>query len=265
MRNLSLVVAYDGSRYHGWQCQPKVVTVEQTLREGVERIVNHPVKLYAAGRTDTGVHAMGQVVNFGTEREIPCENLMRGLNSLLPDDIRVRRAGEVAASFHARYSATSKTYLYCILNREYGSPFYFRYAWHVPFALDVHSMQGAVSLLKGCCDFASFKKKNEPYKDTVREVIAAHVRKRGDLILLNVEATGFLRYMMRNIAGTLVDVGSGRTTVQGFGEILEAGDRDRAGPTAPAKGLFLKEIRYPDSGEEGAALTGARQGRGRLP
>ena len=243
-RNLCLVVSYDGGSFHGWQCQPNAVTVEETLRAALERILDHKVKIYAGARTDTGVHAMGQVVNFATWKPIDLSGLTRGLNSLLPRDIRIRGAREADPSFHARYSAKSKTYIYCILNRPDNSPFLARYSLHVPWPLDLVAMRQAVRLLRGEHDFSAFKKKDEAYKSCVREVKRAGIATRGGMVYVIVEATGFLRYMVRNIVGTLLEVGQGKIDPDRFGEILASREREKAGPTAPAHGLFLREIKY---------------------
>ena len=244
MRNISLVVSYDGTAYHGWQCQPNVITVQETLQKVIERITNRPVKLYGGARTDSGVHARGQVVNFHSDSLIDIQGLEKGINSLLPPDIRVGKAGEVGEDFHSRYSAKSKTYVYCILNAPYDSPFYGRYTWHIRRCLDVSFMRDAVQSVRGSHDFSAFKKQDEAYRSTVREVLRAGVVKRKDFIYVVLEATGFLRYMVRNIVGTLVPVGSGKLTGEEFRGIMESGDRRKAGPTAPANGLFLKEIKY---------------------
>jgi tRNA pseudouridine38-40 synthase len=244
MRNICLIVSYDGTNYHGWQCQPDLITVEQTLREKIEKITDHPIKIYGGARTDSGVHAYGQAVNFFTESTIGLHGLVKGLNSLLPVDIRVHDAREVAVDFHARYSTKSKVYVYAILNSLYNSPFYARYAWHIPYSIDVQSMHRAAKSLVGTHDFSAFKKKNEVYRSHERTVIRAGVKRRGNMAYVLVEGTGFLRYMVRNIVGTLVLVGSGRLSVDDFRSVLESGDRDEAGPTAPAKGLFLREIKY---------------------
>lgn len=243
-RNISLVVEYDGTDYHGWQCQPKGVTVEETLKGAIERILDHPVKMYSAGRTDAGVHARGQVVNFVTEKRIDLTSLVRGLNSMLPDDIRVGSAMERDLSFHARYSAKSKTYVYTIHNAPRHSPFSVRYSWHVPYGLDSALMNRGVRSLVGRHDFASFKKKKEPYRSCEREILTAGVKRRGSFVHIVIEATGFLRYMVRNIVGTLVLLGEGKITPEEFGRIVEARDRDRAGPTAPPQGLLLRRIKY---------------------
>lgn len=235
---------YDGTNYHGWQCQPNGITVEETLRLAIERILDHPVKMYSAGRTDAGVHAFGQVVNFTTGKQIPLTNMQRGLNSLLPHDIRIKDASEQDSGFHARYSARSKTYIYSIHNAPCHSPFSVRYSWHIPYALEISPMNRAIRTLTGKHDFSSFKKKNEPYKSCERTVLRAGVKRRGAFVYVIIEATGFLRYMVRNIVGTLVLLGSGKITFEEFEGIINAKDRDNAGPTAPPQGLFLRKIKY---------------------
>lgn len=244
MRNIRLTLSYDGTNYHGWQIQPNGVSVEETLKGAVERILDHEVKLFAGGRTDAGVHALGQVVNFFTPKGIARDNLERGLNSLLPPDIRIRESADADPSFHARYSAKSKTYVYCILNQPHNSPFLTRYVLHAPYGLDVPAMRGAVRHVLGEHDFSAFKKKDETYKSTVREVRRAGVATKGKTLFVIIEATGFLRYMVRNIVGTLLLVGRGKMDGEGFREVLEAGERERAGPTAPPQGLFLRQIEY---------------------
>jgi tRNA pseudouridine38-40 synthase len=244
MRNIALVIEYDGTNYHGWQCQPNGMTVEEALRGAVARILDHDVRIYAGGRTDAGVHASGQVVNFHTGKDIPLENLKKGLNSMLPEDIRIKAALEVGQSFHARYSARSKVYSYTIANTPFHSPFHFRYSWHIPYKIDSGVMDEAIRNIKGEHDFSAFKKKDEIYKSTVRNVLLAGVKKRGEFIYVVIEATGFLRYMVRNIVGTLALVGTGKLKREDLTTILASKDRVNAGPTAPAKGLFLRRIRY---------------------
>lgn len=244
MRNIALVIEYDGTNYHGWQCQPNGITVEEALRGVVARILDHDVKIYAGGRTDAGVHASGQVVNFHTGKDVPLISLRKGLNSMLPDDIKVKAALEVDRSFHARYSARSKVYSYIIANAPFHSPFHFRYSWHIPYKIDSGIMDEAIQDIKGEHDFAAFKKKDEIYKSTVRNILLAGVKRRGEFIYVVIEATGFLRYMVRNIVGTLVLVGTGKLKRDDLLTILASKDRIHAGPTAPAKGLFLRRIRY---------------------
>jgi len=243
-RNISLVLEYDGTHYHGWQCQPNAITLQEVFQRSVEKILDHPVKIYAAGRTDTGVHAFGQVINFRTEKAIDLSSIVKGLNSLLPEDIRIKNAREVDDSFHARYSAKSKSYIYCIATSRYHSPFHVRYSWHIPYVVNVSLMNESIKEIIGAHDFSSFKKKNEMYKKHERQVLRAGVRRRGDFIYIFIEATGFLRYMVRNIVGTLVLVGEGKITKEDFIAILQSRDRVNAGPTAPPQGLFLRRIKY---------------------
>ena len=243
-RNISLVLEYDGTNYHGWQCQPSAITLQEVVQRSVERILDHPVKIYAAGRTDTGVHAFGQVINFFTEKSIDIRSIAKGVNSLLPGDVRVKDAREVDESFHARYSAKSKSYIYCIVNARHHSPFHVRYSWHIPYTLNARLMNESIKEIVGVHDFSSFKKKNEMYKRHEREVLRAGVRRRGRFIYIFIEATGFLRYMVRNIVGTLVLVGEGRNSKEDFIAVLQSKDRINAGPTAPPQGLFLRKIRY---------------------
>lgn len=243
-RNICLVLEYDGTSYHGWQCQPNAVTLQEIVQQNIERILDHPIKIYAAGRTDAGVHAFGQVINFFTTKTLEATDLARGLNSLLPIDIRVKDARDVDESFHARYSVKSKSYIYCILNTRHHSPFYVRYSWHIPYVIDARLMNETIKKIVGIHDFSSFKKKNEMYKRHEREILRAGVRRRGKFIYIFIEATGFLRYMVRNVVGTLVLVGEGKINKEDFTGILESRDRVNAGPTAPPQGLFLKKIRY---------------------
>lgn len=243
-RNISLTVSYDGTTYHGWQCQPNAIAVEEVLRGAVERILNHEVKIIAGARTDTGVHAMGQVINFRTSKGFDHMSLARGLNSLLPRDIRVGDVRDVDEGFHARYSAKSKTYVYCILNQPHNSPFLARYVLHVPQYLNVSSMKQSARVIVGEHDFSAFKKKDELYRNPVREVKRAGVASKGRTIYVVVEATGFLRYMVRNIVGTLLLAGRDKIVEEDFKAILESREREKAGPTAPPHGLFLREIKY---------------------
>lgn len=239
-----MVVAYDGTEYHGWQIQPGLKTVEMVLKEAIEKVVDHKVTIVAAARTDAGVHALGQVVNFRTQTSISPENILKGVNTYLPHDIRVINCVDVETSFNARRSAKSKTYIYVISNSPVISPFFFRYSWHVPYELDVPFMDRLCVHLVGRKDFSAFKKKDEIYKKTEREILRAKVKKRGQFIYFLFEGTGFMRYMVRTMVGTLLLGGLRKITEDDFIGIIESKDRDRAGPTAPAKGLFLKKITY---------------------
>lgn len=244
MRNIVLTVAYDGTNYHGWQCQPNASTVQEFFNNALEKILNHRTKIYAGGRTDTGVHAMGQVINFHTEKIIELRNLVKGLNSMLPRDIRVNDAREEEISFHSRYSAKSKTYVYCILNAPYNSPFLDRYVWHIHYPLNDLVMDDGAKVITGEHDFSAFKKKDEVYKSTVREIFRSRIKRKENIIYFIIEARGFLRYMVRNIMGSIVLLGSEKITVEEFINILASKDREKAGPTAPARGLFLRKIKY---------------------
>lgn len=243
-RNIRLNVAYDGTNYHGFQIQPNAVTIQSILNTAVERILNHEVKITGAARTDAGVHAMGQVVNFSTHKTITHDNLIRGLNSMLPRDVRITGAKDAPDDFHARYSAKSKVYVYCILNRRDNSPFLTRFAHHIPYPLNVPLMRQTIKETLGEHDFSSFKKKDEVYHTTVRNMLRAGVAQKGDVVYVIMEATGFLRYMVRNITGTLILAGKEKITPTEFKAILESRKREMAGPTAPAHGLFLRQIKF---------------------
>jgi tRNA pseudouridine38-40 synthase len=255
MRNIRLVIAYDGTDYHGWQRQPQVATVQEILETRFAKIVGKPVQIYGSGRTDAGVHAAGQVANFETPCPIPCKSLRIALNNLLPPSVRVRRVQEVDGAFHARYDARSKTYRYRILQSPVCPPFLWRFVHHYPYALNHRQMAKAARALEGEHDFTSFagtdpgagenpNRKQEA--SNVRRIFASRLVKRRDLSLLvyEVRGSGFLHHMVRNIVGTLIEVGKGRLSASDIVPILEARDRGRAGPTAPARGLCLVKVAY---------------------
>ncbi len=245
VRNIRLVVAYDGARYHGWQRQKNGLTVQEVLEGRLQMMTNLPVKLLASGRTDAGVHALNQICNFETRSIIPLNALWRGLNALLPSDIFIKDAAIVPLEFHSRYHAKSKTYEYRILNREYPDIFRRNALWHIRFPLDVEKMSECLSLIKGTHDFSSFKSSGSGNIDPIRTILAACIERDANGVLrIVVEGNGFLRHMVRNIVGTLVETGLGRMDVKRFAEILEAGDRRLAGRKAPPQGLFLMEVKY---------------------
>lgn len=245
MRNIRIILEYDGTRYHGWQRQPNGITIQQTLEDVIRRITQERVMLFGSGRTDAGVHALNQIANFRTSSSIECYNLMRGINSLLPYDIVIKELTEVDDYFHARYSAKSKVYIYQICNSHVRPALMKNYSWHVYEALDQGLMEKALRLLMGTKDFSSFCGANDDVSDHVRTVMAVDIKKKNnDVIIITIEANGFLRHMVRNIVGTLVDVGKRKLSIAGFAEIIEAMDRTKAGVTAPPQGLFLKEVRY---------------------
>ena len=244
MRNIKLTIEYDGTWYHGWQIQPNVETIQGTIEGKLAQITGGAVRLVASGRTDTGVHAMGQVAHFKTHSSLDVLSFLRGLNGLLPGDIRIKDVEEVDEAFHARFSAKGKVYEYRIFNGELPSPFHRHFSWFVPGKLDLVSMREAAMKLKGSHDFSSFCSTGSDHLSHIREIYAIDVGMRGDFIIIGVEANAFLKQMVRNIVGTLVEVGRRKLTPSQFGDILEARDRRRAGIAAPAQGLFLVRVNY---------------------
>lgn len=245
MRNIKLLIEYDGTNYHGWQVQPNYLTIQEVLEEKIAMMTQHPVRLIASGRTDAGVHALGQVANFKTSVQISSEGFWHGLNSLLPPDIIIKSVEEVEAHFHAQYAAKRKTYRYLILNRQVPSALYRNYSWHVPVPLDTQAMNHAAQALLGRHDFFSFQAADSNSSDPVRGVFqASWSRKNPDFLAFEIEADGFLKHMVRNIVGTLAAVGKMKICGEEFLRVLQARDRRQAGMTAPAQGLFLVEVKY---------------------
>jgi tRNA pseudouridine38-40 synthase len=245
LRNIRLVVAYDGAGYHGWQRQKNGLTVQAVIEESLQVMTEMPVKLLASGRTDAGVHALNQVCNFNTSSQIPIDALRRGLNALLPSDILVKEAVVVPLEFHSRYGAKSKIYEYRILNRQDPDIFRRNILWHIRYPLDVKKMSECLSLLRGTHDFSAFKSTGSANTDPVRTIMVAGIEADEDGVLrIIVEGNGFLRHMVRNIVGTLVEVGQGRMDTKDFAEILESRDRRLAGRKAPPQGLFLMAVKY---------------------
>ena len=245
-RNIKLTIAYDGRCYHGWQRQKKEVTIQGVLENKIGMMVGHPVTLLGSGRTDAGVHAVGQVANFKTRSSISSEAFKRGLNSLLPDDIFIRDVKDVPADFHSRYDAKSKTYEYRILLSKDMDPFRRYYVWHIPWPLDIEKMKKSLSFLAGTHDFSSFRSAGSNNTNPVRNMKLADLslsQKEGILRLV-FEANGFLRHMVRNIVGTVVDVGSNKISIDKFKAICKSGDRRMSGIKAPPQGLFLMKVRY---------------------
>ncbi|WP_314622715.1 tRNA pseudouridine(38-40) synthase TruA [uncultured Selenomonas sp.] len=244
-RNICLTVSYDGTAYHGFQRQsPPIRAVQNVLEEKLALVFGDTIELAAAGRTDAGVHAMGQVVNFFTDGRIPTERIVRAMNSVLPSDIVVKAAREEGADFSARHSAKSKSYIYRIQQGETPDPFSERYAWYVNVPLDLAAMNAASVQLLGEHDFSSFRAAGGAPMLPVRTMYRAEVRRDGVGIEFFFHANGFLYHMVRNIVGTLVDVGRGRRSVEDFAAILASCDRKRASATAPARGLFLESVIY---------------------
>lgn len=245
MRNIKLLIEYDGTNYHGWQIQPNGITVQEVLQKNLALMTRERVRLIGSGRTDAGVHALGQVANFQTSASIPLEGFHRGLNSLLPPDIIIKSAEEAGPEFHAQRLARRKTYLYAILNREVPSAIHRNFSWHYPLPLDPEALQGAAQLLVGKRNFASFQAADADTSDPVREVFRADwLSGKAPFLYFAIEAEGFLKQMVRNIVGTLVDVGRGKISAGEFERIIKAQDRRQAKMTAPPQGLFLMKVEY---------------------
>ena len=245
MANIKLILEYDGTHYYGWQIQPEVPTIQGELQCALVKIFRQQITVMGAARTDRGVHAKAQVVNFRTPHFLPCLQLVRALNSVLPPDIRVKKAERVDDQFHARYSAHYKIYKYFIYNRSSLSPWLRRFSWWIIFPLNCEWMRNAASHLIGKHDFSSFRNEGSLSSSTVRCVDRIRITKKGYLINISIKADGFLYKMARNIAGILVEVGRGKFSPAGVDNALLARDRRRAGPTAPPQGLFLWRVGYP--------------------
>ena len=244
MRNIKLIIEYDGTGYAGWQRQNNALTVQQVLEEALERLCGHKVQLIASGRTDSGVHARGQVANFTTCSSIPPERFSYALNVLLPRDIRVKSSEEVSLDFHARYSATAKKYRYSMVVNSYGTAIGWQYYHHIYTPLDVQAMKEAAEHFKGIHDFAAFMAAGSPVKSTVRTVYEAEIIEDKPFLHFVVKGNGFLYNMVRIMAGTLIDVGKGKICPSQIPHIIASKDRKQAGQTAPPHGLFLEEVYY---------------------
>lgn len=242
--HFKLTLEYDGTNYHGWQLQKNAVTIQGTLEAALARICGGPIRVRVAGRTDTGVHALGQVVTFTTEKTIEHYRLQRALNGLLPRDIVVKRVEEVPETFNPRFDALSRTYRYQIWNQAWPSAIWARYSWHVSFPLNVEAMNQAAALLIGDHDFSSFQGSDWVAHNPQRTVLHSQLRQEGEFLVYEVEGRSFLRHMVRNIVGTLVDVGRGTLSIEDFTAIFAACDRTRAGVNAPPRGLFLVTVTY---------------------
>lgn len=258
-RRVKLTLAYDGTDLHGFQIQGDRPTVQLRLEQALGRVAGHPVRVAAAGRTDAGVHAAGQVVHADLHGRIPTERIPEAVNSLLPPDIVVYAAEEVPPSFHARFSATGKVYRYSVLEAPHDWPFIRRYVLHSPLRRDWDLIALCIPYLKGRRDFAAFQSSGRRARSTVRNLRRIEITRQemgwGTIHHLTFEADGFLYNMVRNIVGTLLEVGAGRRPPSWVAEVLESRDRRRAGPTAPPQGLTLVEVRY-----DGPAAPGGEPG-----
>lgn len=245
MKNIKIVVEYDGTDYHGWQCQANLPTVQETIEDAIKQITKEKVKITGSGRTDAGVHAMGQVASFLTGTQMDSETLRKALNSTLPRDISIIETQEVPDDFHAQFSSRSKIYEYRIFNRPHPPALQRNRVWHIPEKLDAGKMKEAAAYLEGTHDFSVFATADITVKTTVRTVKRVHVKKtREGIILIEIEAEGFLKRMVRMITGTLVQTGRGKLSSEGFGQILAEGQKTKNVFTAPPQGLFLKKVIY---------------------
>jgi tRNA pseudouridine38-40 synthase len=250
MRNIKIVLAYDGSEFAGWQIQPDAATIQGTLASAIGRITAEKVLPQGSGRTDAGVHALAQVATFMTASTIPAENLVKALNDILPASIRVLEASKVPPDFHARKSARGKTYRYRIYRGPICPPFLARYVWHNPYPLDERAMQKAAAVVVGEHDFTSFAAvdperacDDEPVSNA-RRIFESRWERSEDELVYTVRGNGFLHHMVRNLVGTFVLVGKGTLQPEDMTKILEARKRSAAGATAPAGGLFLVQVDY---------------------
>jgi tRNA pseudouridine38-40 synthase len=255
MEKIKLLLEYDGTAYQGWQIQKEGLTIQGILEERIAKITGSQSRVIGASRTDAGVHALGQVAAFRTASKHNHERIKGALNALLPRDIRILDMSEVDESFNPRLNAQRKSYFYIILNQKESSAFLYKYTWGVKQPLEIQSMVEASQCLLGKHDFSSFMGAGSSTKKPVREIFSLYIegleeidfmtmRMKGNFIKIRIEADGFLRYMVRNIVGTLVEIGRGRIPVSRMEEILKSCDRRLAGPTAPASGLFLQRITY---------------------
>lgn len=244
MRNVMLIVEYDGTAYHGFQVQPGLSTIQGEIERSVFLVCGERTRVSGAGRTDAGVHATGQVASFRTPVHLSEQTLLRALNAVLPDDIAVKQCAFVAPDFHARFSARSREYRYTILNREAPSALARDFVYHFRKPLDLSEMQEASNLLVGAHDFASFARVSGRVSNTTRHVLSATWQRDADWLYFNIVANGFLPQMVRGIVGTLIWVGTGKIDVATFRQIMLARDRRLAGPTAQAKGLCFVGASY---------------------
>jgi tRNA pseudouridine38-40 synthase len=247
MRRIRITVAYDGSEFHGWQVQPGLPTIQARLEEVVSGMEGRPVQVAGSGRTDAGVHALAQVAAFSIENPIPADNLRKAMNRLLPHSIRVRSVEEAAAEFHPRFDATAKTYEYRIVREEICLPFERRYVHHHPYPLDETAMIEAAPVLEGEHDFSAFAasdERDELGHSKVRRIFSSRLERVSDRLIYRVRGSGFLKHMVRNIVGVLIETGKGNVTRTELLKRLEPDCGIPPGPAAPAQGLFLVAVEY---------------------
>jgi tRNA pseudouridine38-40 synthase len=260
MRNIMLTIEYDGTAYSGWQVQPNGLSVQEVVEGALARLLGAPARLRSSGRTDAGVHARVMVACFSTDRNLPLRAFREGLNTMLPDDVAVRAAREVPLAFNPRFDAEAKHYRYTILLDQLRSPLARHTAWRLPGRLDLDAMRQACAQFVGEHDFAAFRASNCVAKTTVRRIYSLELVQEGAFLHLDVNGSGFLKNMVRVIAGTIVEVGLGRRAPEDVARLLRGGERGKSGVTAPPHGLCLMRVFFPEAALQGrAAGTAARR------
>lgn len=245
MKNIMIEIEYDGTNYSGWQIQPNVKTVQEEIMKALNKLTKKKITINGSGRTDSGVHAYGQVATFMLGDNIPVERLPLALNSNLPNDISIINAKEMPVGFHARYDAIGKRYIYCIYKNRYRSPILRNYSYHVNKELDFGKMLQAAKLLIGSHDFKGFMSSGSSIENTERTIHNLDIIDKGNSLYIRIEGNGFLYNMVRIITGTLVEIGIGKMPTSQINKILKTGDRTQAGHTVPPQGLFLDKVFYP--------------------
>ncbi len=244
MRNIKLTIEYDGKDFNGWQKQPNRLNIQGEIESAIEEITGEKIELFGSGRTDAGVHSLGQIANFKTNSNLPVEKMAIAINSKLKKSIRVKKAEEVSENFHSRYNCHKKKYRYIINNSSQGSAIYRGLEYHVPQKLDVEKMKKAIKFFEGEYDFKAFKSSGTSNKNSVRTIYKAEVRQSGERIIIELTGNGFLYNMVRIISGTILEVGLGKIKAEDIPNIIESKDRKRAGKTLPPHGLYLVEVMY---------------------
>lgn len=243
MRNIKLIIEYNGKNYKGWQKQPTEISIQEVIEKAIFKITREEVKLNGSGRTDRGVHALGQVASFYTNSRIEGSKFKNALNSVLPKDIAIRESEEVDKDFHARYSAKGKTYKYIIYNDKTRSPIHSEFSYHVPYDLDMNKFIQNTKKLIGTFDFTSFTSKGTSIENKVRTIYDIEIDQKDNLIEITYTGNGFLYNMIRIMTGTIVDISRGKIN-NDILDILKAKDRNKAGTTAPPQGLYLVKVYY---------------------
>lgn len=244
MKNIKLIIEYDGGAYSGFQSQDHALGIQEVIEKAIEGVTGEKRKLIASGRTDRGVHASGQVANFFTESNIPAEKFMYALNTKLPEDIKIKLSESVDPSFHARFSAKGKRYRYVVYNSKLERPLYRKYSYHIRKDLDIEEIEKSLAYFIGTHDFKSFMGPKTKFKDTIRTIYSIELEKNGDFLEIVIEGNNFLRHMVRIIVGTLIFVGAGKIKKEEIPNIIKGKDRTLAGITAGPEGLFLEKVYY---------------------